>query len=307
MVVFLALSLLLPACDNGGGGGTVAGVFAIDLSTGDRTEVTAIEGTDPTPRSMAFDATGDRIFVVTSRRLIGVEAATGVQTVLADPMLGAGPDFTLLHAIAVDAAGGRAFVFDGLGVILAVDLLTGDRTLVSGGGTGTGPAFAAAPAAMVYDATGSRLIVAAPALPAQGDALVSVDPVTGNRTVLSSSAVGTGPAFAFGGALALTADIANGRVFVAQDSTVIEVALSGGNRTLLHQGPPYRSAVADDATNLRVLQVRGGVLVAIDVDTGAVTTLSDSDTGTGPAPVEPRGLEIDASRNRALVAAYVFE
>ncbi len=29
--------------------------------------------------------------------------------------------------------------------------------------------------------------------------------------------------------------------------------------------------------------------------------------GTGPEPVEPRGLEIDAARSRTLVAAYVFE
>ncbi len=260
------------------------------------------------PRGIVFDAVADRIFLVTSVRVIGVEAETGVSTVIADRMAGAGPDFSLLEAIALDPATGRAFVFDSPGTVLAVDLLTGDRTIVSGAGTGAGPAFATGrTAAMVYDATGSRLIVAAPALAVEGDALVAVSPLNGDRTVLSGSAKGTGPAFAFVGSLGIAADFAGGRVFVAQNSTVLEVDLSTGDRTLLHAGPPYRSAIATDVANSRLLQVRGGALVSIDTVTGAVLILADSDTGTGPEPAEPRGLEIDAVRSRALVAAYVFE
>ncbi len=281
----LAMWILFPACDNGGGSSTVPGIWSIDLATGDRAQVAALEGTDPSPRGIAFDPVADRIFLVTTVRVIGVEAATGVPTVIADRTLGLGPDASLLEAIALDSANNRAFVFDGPGLILAVDLLTGDRTVVADADTGSGPDFAAGrTAAMVYDTAGARLIVAAPALVPDGDAVVAVSPVNGDRTVLSGSAKGTGPAFSFGGSLAVAADFANGRVFVAQNSTVLEVDLATGDRTLLHTGPPYRSALATDVANSRLLQVRGGALVSIDILTGAVAILSDDSMGTGPEP-----------------------
>jgi hypothetical protein len=270
--------------------------------------VAVLEGTDALPRGIAFDPVADRIFLITAVRVIGVDAATGDATVIADPAVGAGPDFSRLESIALDATNNRVFVFDSPGAIFVVDLLTGDRTLVADASVGAGPDFAAGRiAAMVYDATLGRLIVVAPALVTDGDAVLAVNPVTGDRTVLSGSAVGTGPAFAFGGALSVAADFAGGRVFVAQNSTVLEVDLTSGNRTLLHTGPPYRSAIATDIANSRLLQVRGGALVAIDVLTGAVAILSDDTMGTGPEPAEPRGLEIDAARTRTLVAAYAFE
>ena len=307
IAVLLTTCMALASCNNGGGGSTVAGIWAIDLTTGDRTPVTALEGTDRTPRGIAFDPVGDKAYLITSFQVIVVDAATGIPTVVASPALGTGPDFSLLHAIAIDPANNRAFVYDSPGVILVVDLATGNRTIVSDADTGTGPAFTTAVAAMAYDATLGRLIVAAPALAAEGDAVVAVDPVTGNRSVISSSTTGTGPAFSFGDSLSLAADFVAGVVHVAEDSTVIEVALANGDRTLLHTGPTYRSAIAADVANVRVLQVRGGVLLGIDTATAGTTVLSDDGTGTGPALAEPRGLEIDAARTRALVAAYAFE
>jgi hypothetical protein len=159
---------------------------------------------------------------------------------------------------------------------------------------------------MVYDGAAGLLFVAAE-LSGNGDSVLSVHPATGNRTVVSDSATGTGPAFTFGDSLSIAADFAAGLVYVTQASSVFEVSLSNGNRELLRDGPTYRSAVAADVANVRVLQVSGGALLAIDAVTTGITVLSDGSTGTGPLPVEPRGLEIDAARTRVLVAAYAFE
>lgn len=310
-VAKLGLALLVcavfSACNGSGSSTTVPGAWSIDLGTGDRTLVAAIEGTDRTPRGLAFDAVADRIYLITSLRLIGVDAATGDSVVVADHFIGTGPSFSLLQAIAIDAAGGRAFVYDSPGVILAVDLLTGDRTIVSDASTGTGPTLQDGAAAMVYDPGGARLIVAVPGVPVEGDVVMAVDPATGDRTILSSSSKGTGVAFSFGTALAIAADFAGGRVFVAQESTILAVDLATGDRTTLYAGPPYRSAIAADIANSRLLQVRAGMLVSIDILTSALTILADANIGTGPALVEPRGLEIDEVRNRVVAAAYVVE
>jgi hypothetical protein len=306
IAVLLSASIFLSSCGDGGSSGTIAGIWAIDLTTGDRTQLTALDGTDRTPRGMAFDATGDKAYLITAFQVIVVDAATGVPTVIASPTLGAGPDFVTLQAIAIDPANNRAFVFDSPGAVLVVDLVTGDRTVLSDGSTGTGPTFAGGAAAMVFDPVQGLLFVATE-LTGNGDSVLSVHPTTGERSALSDSATGTGPAFSFGDSLSIAADFVAGLVYVAQASTVFEVDLSTGDRTLLRAGPTYRSAVAADAANTRVLQVSGGALLAIDVVTTGVTTISDASTGTGPLPAEPRGQEIDAARTRVLVAAYVFE
>jgi DNA-binding beta-propeller fold protein YncE len=306
----LSMGILLSACNDGDRGGDVLvpGLWSIDLATGDRALFAVFEGTDRFPRGTVFDAAADRIYVVTSARVFVVDAATGVPTLVSDAATGTGPAFTLLHAIALDAANSRVFVFDDPGTVLSVDLATGNRAVVSDAAMGSGPAFTPGRgAAMAHDATGNLLIVAAPALPGAGDALVAVSPATGNRTVLSASTLGTGPAFSFAGGVAIAADFALGRVFVAQEGTILEVNLVTGDRTLLNDGPPGRSAIASDIAGSRVLQVRGGELVAIALPGGGETTLSDAGMGVGPLPVEPRGLEFDAVRGLALAAAYGVE
>ena len=42
-------------------------------------------------------------------------------------------------------------------------------------------------------------------------------------------------------------------------------------------------------------------LVAIDLDSGARSVLSDDNTGTGPNLGTPRGIALDSTNNRALV------
>jgi hypothetical protein len=68
--------------------------------------------------------------------------------------------------------------------------VTGDRTLVTGIGVGTGPFFGG---------DGGQIGVAADGTLYEGgflaSTLVQVDPATGNRTILSDATHGTGPLF----------------------------------------------------------------------------------------------------------------
>lgn len=307
--LLLMLAIPLAACNHGEDRGVlIAGLMGIDVATGDRTQFSVFEGTDRAPRGIVFDPVADRIYVVTIARLFAVDAGTGIPTLIADADTGAGPDFTFLHAIALDPAKTRAYVFDDPGIILAVDTVTGIRLIVSDATTGTGPPFAPGRgAAMVHDVATDTLVVAAPAFPGAGDAIVAVTPATGDRTVLSAATVGTGPAFSFLGGVSIAADFALGRVFVAQGGAILEVDLATGDRTLLYDGPPAQSAVAADIPNSRLLHVSGGALLAIELPGGASSVLSDAGMGVGPTPAEPRGLEFDGVRGRAIAAAYGAE
>jgi hypothetical protein len=282
-----------------------SGLWAIDMTSGNRTRLVAIGGPDRFARDMVGE--GDQAFVVTVARLHRLDLATGTLAVVSDATTGTGPELSQAEAVALDLANGRAFVYDAPGTIVEIDLGTGDRRIVADSAAAIGPPFNNATAAMCYDAAGARLIIATPSLPIGqdfDDVLLSLDPGTAGWTILSSSTMGTGVAFSFGGALAMAPDLANGRVFVAQSGTVIEVDLATGDRTLLHTGLSSRSAIAVDGT--RLLQVVAGQLLAIDLATSVVTTISGVSTGTGPIAYEPRGLVADGARNRAIVGGYAY-
>jgi glucose/arabinose dehydrogenase len=68
-----------------------------------------------------------------------------------------------------------------------VDQVSGDRTIISGAGIGSGPAFVR-PRGIAVEADGS-LVVTDPDLVA----VVRVDPVTGDRTIISDANTGSGP------------------------------------------------------------------------------------------------------------------
>ena len=74
--------------------------------------------------------------------------------------------------------------------VLSVNPVTGSRTLISGGGVGTGPAFALAES-VTTDATGGSLMVLDQNFGGTG-ALIRVNLATGNRTEVFSNRLQTG-------------------------------------------------------------------------------------------------------------------
>ena len=73
------------------------------------------------------------------------------------------------------------------GALVAVDLATGDRSVLSGAGAGAGPAFGG-PVAVALDEPGGRALVLDPEL----GAVIAVDLATGDRTPLPAEEAGPG-------------------------------------------------------------------------------------------------------------------
>lgn len=108
--------------------------------------------------------------------LVAFDLATGERTAVE----GEGQPFLYPVAITLDAAGETAYVADaGLEAIVAVDLRTGFRGVVSGRERGTGPALTM-PTALLLAA--GRLLV----FRFGGEPTLAVDPLTGDRALATT-------------------------------------------------------------------------------------------------------------------------
>jgi streptogramin lyase len=179
-----------------------------------------------------LDASGNIVVMQggsTFPAVFSVDPATGNRTVVSSSSVGSGPNFTDLGAIDLDSSGNilvsnvTAGSDDG---IWSVDPATGNRTILSNSGNGSGTNFIV-PLGFALDASGNILIADSGV-----DALFSVDPATGNRTIISSSSVGSGPNFGDPYGVALEA---SGNIVVG-DSTLnllFRVDPMTGDRTII--------------------------------------------------------------------------
>ena len=213
---------------------------------------------------------------------------------------------------AFDTARGRVLLpeaqFDAL---LAVDLETGARTVVSGPGVGTGPDIQQI-GPIALDATGNRVF----ALDFGRSGVLAIDLTTGDRTIIADGETGSGPILE--GAVSIALDSDNARVLVMIAAALLAVDLTSGDRTLLSSaergdGPALASVLAlrlDGTSNraLALLPGEGGTtLLGIDLATGDRTVISDNATSDGPNPqFVASGMAIDETRDRALVAGIDF-
>jgi sugar lactone lactonase YvrE len=136
-----------------------------------------------------------------------------------------------------------------------------------------------------------------------------VDPVTGNRTIISGSGSGSGPGFSSPSGVAVEAD---GKLVVAdwRANAVFRVDQVTGTRTILSNagagsgpvfGDPYVLAVEADG-NLVVAD--GGVNAVFRVDpvTGDRTIVSNATTGSGPALGSPGAITVAADGGLLVVS-----
>lgn len=211
--------------------------------------------------------------------LIGTAATTSFPEVLfsnaANPV-----------GVAVDAANGRALVVDNqLPAVVAVDLGTGARTVLSDQGS-AGKPFRK-PVGIALDTVNNRALVTDEGL----SAVIAVDLATGARTILSSGTVPNTTAPVLSGPIAITVDAANGRALVLDNrlQALVAVNLATGGRTVLSSntvpdatntfsGP---AALALNGTAALVLDARLGTLFGVDLATGARSLVSDGGGPTG--------------------------
>lgn len=262
------------------------------------------------PVSMVLDAAGNRLLVLdgTLGALVAIDLTSGVRTVLADERTGAGPALGAGNDMALDVAGGRVLIADpwledpGL---VAVDLVTGNRAVISNATTGTGPALYH-PQAVVVDAAGNRALLH----DLGGGALLAVDLATGDRTVIADDATGEGPALGATSGMAL--DAAGNRVLMADRewNGLLTVDLTTGDREIVGgmtvgTGPAPEGAtdVAFDMARNRivVLEEPLAALLTMDLATSErQRVLLPTDEISYPVQ-DARGMAFDVDGNQALV------
>jgi len=280
------------------------GIFKVDPSTGDRTIVSGFGvGSGPsfgelfgiviTPNGdiLVSDVFGDSIF--------RVDPTTGDRTRISGPGVGAGPAFGGPGGIALSPGNSLIVTTDAtheisgfdVGDVYRVDLATGDRTTLSSSflGIGTGPDLFR-PLGVVVDANGQILVTDF----SDGQRILKINPLTGDRSFLSGNNVGTGPDFEipFGMALEgngdlLVADFVLDAIFRVDPTTGDRIFASGGG---IGSGPELQSpgGVAVNADGTIFAQDQGAnALYSIDPVTGDRTLLSGGGVGLGPDFVAP--------------------
>ncbi len=180
--------------------------------------------------------------------------------------------------------------------ILEIDPSTGDRTIISDVTQGSGPPFSP-PTGISFAPDGSLLVTYDGNLMSGAGDLYRVDPVTGNRTYISTAALNTGPVSNYVGAQYV------GNTILMSGGPIVSVDPSSGNRALvsgtgLGTGPAMASeGFAVAGTNLYVADATDGMILKVDTTTGDRTVVSSATVGTGPSLNAPGDVVIDAAGN----------
>ena len=309
------------------------GIIAVDLATGDRTEISGQnEGSSIDPaatfdntRGVVIDMANGRLVAVDDliTNLVAVDPISGDRTLIVPaaapvPGVGAGPDIVNPTGLAYDPQRDVLYLADdGANAIVTVAVGTGDRSVLADNNS---PGIVVdQPRGMGFDPANNRLLV--PENENTTDAILGINLITGEGSIISGddspdemSETFASPrgrvAIEPGGLTALVADTSRDSVF--------RFVLADGERTTLVEGGNRElegvQNVAIDEANNRALATVASTgndsvldgLLAIDLTTGSTTTLASRTTdtpavGTGVNMTNPRGLAFDEANNRALI------
>ena len=300
----------------------------VDPLTGVRTTVS--ENANPTgtpnfviPIDLALEANGNIVvadiiaFTDSQGGIIRVDPVTGVRTTVSengDPV--GGPSFAQgISGIAIEADGDilvlDGLAFGGTGGIIRVDPVTGVRTTVS---ENTAPADPdvdfSEPFDLALEADGD-IVVSDRDFAGGSGGVIRVDPVTGDRSVVSENAAPTsGPEAEFDNNIGIAVE-ANGTILVSDTNNigVIRVNPTTGARTLLSSntspaGEPdffFPIGMAPDAAgNILVADATAfqplgtGGVISVNPTSGARTLVSaNHDPTGGPDFEDPSQLVIE--------------
>lgn len=314
-------------------------VFVIDLSTGDRALITSSErGEGPTvnlPTSINAHASmpcpsvlegSTHCALVADRsggKLVALDLATGDRALISrKEERGEGLELILPRSVIYDELNRCSLVLDdvtqcallvssGSSNVMAVNLETGDRALISGADRGTGP-IPTFPFSMVLAQSNSCQTVLPEsthcALVLDGNnvngTVFAVDIATGDRAIFSDETRGSGADFANAREILIN-PISNQAVVVdGEFDSLVSVDLVTGDRTLLvdHKqgsGPGLKTPVgihlaensicsnvlSDNETQVIRCAIMAdeskGAVLAVDLNTGDRAVISNKDRGTG--------------------------
>lgn len=287
-------------------------IVAVDPANGDRTVIAdgATGAGLNFPLAMAIDAAADRVLVgdINVEALISVDLLTGAGVILSDVTTGTGPLLSFPRSLTLNDVGDRLFVVDTiLGEILEVNLASGDRTLFAKPGTGGGPSLQNA-SASALDVTNNRALVAENS--EDGPGLVWVDLHSGDRSDLSSAAMGSGAGFDTPTSVAL--DIDNDRALVLDDqlNALVSVDFNTGDRSIVSDATigsgvafsgPFSLALDSASSRALVADSDLDALLTVDLATGDRSIIADAATGAGPQLTSLTAVVLDAGNGQAFV------
>jgi hypothetical protein len=304
-------------------------LVAVDLSSGNRTVASASSGSGAATAfslgfGVALDAVGNRAFVTSrgNNSVVAVNLATGTRTVASSASVGTGPSFVNPLGVVYDAitspSSPRLLVADaGLGAIVAVDLASGNRTLMSSSSpTGSGIALDQ-PVQVKLDASGSRLLVLDGSV--SRNALVAVALANGNRTVLADSSTGSGALVS--APLALAFDTATSRAYVApyQGGEIGQVDLGtlarttlasanlGSGTKLVSVGGAALEQRTGTPTSLLLTDPTQGLVFRVDLTTGDRTVVAGPSAGSGVVLARPADLVLDTRSGVTTPQALILD
>jgi len=233
--------------------GDLDAVVRIDPATGTRTVISGcpqagdpcpvflVGSGDPFRRLVSIAVVGGALVVVDfeAQAVVRVDLSTGNRTILSDATTGSGPGLEEPMGIAVQSNGFLAVVDFALDAVVEIDPDTGNRRILSGCPqapdpcpeplVGLGPFFLR-PIDLVVRPDRTLAV-----LDSDLGAIVGVDPITGDRRILSDAATG-GPVFLDPSGLEVDR---NRRLFVADRvrRAIIQVNPASGTRQIISQAP----------------------------------------------------------------------
>lgn len=297
------------------GDGTEARLVSVDLDTGVRILVSGPDaGTGDAFsgffRGLALDPANGRLLLTQQgpNYILAIDIATGARTPVASPTVGTGPTVSDVGLIAMDGARDRAIVVDRSSSspgLVAVDMSTGARAIVSDATTGTGPELGRI-LAMTVDESNDRVFISQYTASIGSTHILAVDLTSGQRTLV---------AVELGQLDAINHDPANGRLVLLKrgSRSIVSLDIATGATTTISDATIGTGLALDaprdmvrDAAHNRALVVDRDLrrILAVDMATGDRTPFAHSTIGAGPGTVNPSTVFADEANNRLI---YFFE
>jgi hypothetical protein len=224
--------------------------------------------------------------------IIGISPGSSVRTIVSGAGIGSGTAFVAVSGMAWDVATGSLIVSDSGSSssnsrIVSVDVTTGNRSVITGSGVGSG-VILSNPEFVAVAGSGTIYYFEADLTLALGNSVVSVNPTTGVRTLVSNgiTSVGTGPSFVL--ATGMAWDFSTNTLVVSDAGTssanagIIRVAPATGNRTFV-TGNGVGSGAALDVPEFVAVNASGTIFYVEDDAVGTANEVIAVNSGVRSA------------------------
>lgn len=238
-----------------------------------------------------------------SCRLIEVDVATGLRSIVSDETRGTGIRFGRPFDMTLEPGETHVLAVDYLSeAVLRIELATGNRETLWRIARGTGDLYYANIRSMTKG-PGTLAYVT----DALWDAVIEFDLLTGAARFVSGQGIGSGTALEE--PRGMTYDAARSGLWLWEDASdeLVFVDLATGDRSVLAltgaaMGQPYGLVLSDDGSLLYASTDNPELILSIDPATGFRTVVSGSSTGSGVSLDAPREFALDEAQGRLLLA-----